>query len=286
MCPWTFPKVEWTINPHMHRDNQPDPEKARLEWHMLLDCYLQLGIKVELLAPVPGLHDMVYTANAGWGKNGAFILSNFKHAERKKETEHHRQWFLNQNFPFVQQARGHFEGQGDLITTNSAYLLGYGTRTSLDFGDELKHALTLDNPLIQLELVDPAFYHLDTCLFSWRTINVVMYYPGAFTNEGISKLKQLPLTLIEVTRKEALTFVCNSVYYKKTALLSGASERLLRLFRNMGCHTSVITSAQDIATFFTSYNTNGNVPTVISLPVPTELMKGGGSYRCCSLFLD
>ncbi|MBI5153388.1 MAG: hypothetical protein HZA36_02935 [Parcubacteria group bacterium] len=269
----------------MNLANQPDPEKARLEWHMLLDCYLQLGIKVELLAQAPDLYDMVYTANAGWGKKGVFLLSNFKHKERKKETPHYKQWFMSHGFRVI-KAKGCFEGQGDLITTNSAYLLGYGTRTSPHFITELKQVFSFGKPIISLELIDPAFYHLDTCLFSWKPMNIIMYYPGAFSDEALLKLKQLPLTRIEVTREEALAFVCNSVYHEKTALLGGASERLLELFRNMGCLTTTISSTEDVATLFTYLKRDRDTSMVISLPVPTELMKGGGSYRCCSLFLD
>lgn len=112
-----------------------------------------------------------------------------------------------------------------------------------------------------------------------------MYYPGAFAPNDLQELEKLPLEKIEVTEEEAKAFVCNGVYHEKVAILGGASERILDVFRGKGYHVFVINNFEDVATLFGCYAYTG-VPTIISLPKPTELLKGGGSYRCCSLFLD
>ncbi len=286
MCPWTFPQVKWEINPFMHCNTQPDPERARLEWIMLMEAYLQLGIEVHLIPPVRNLHDMVYTANAGWGRKNVFVVSRFRHKERREESLFYHKWLTQHGFGVLTTSH-FFEGQGDLITTNLAYLLGYGARSEWGVLDELQNIFHFGKPIIPLQLIDPAFYHLDTCLFSWKPENLIMYYPDAFTKEGINKLNELPFIKIEVTREEALSFVCNSVYCGKTALIGGASQRLLDIFRKQKMRVFEIKNLGELTSLFEKDGTvHKQLSTVISLPLPTELLKGGGSYRCCSLFLD
>ena len=174
-----------------------------------------------------------------------------------------------------------------MITTNEGYLYGYGIRSSLGAIEAIKKKLELGKKIIPLRLVDPYFYHLDTCLFSWKPKRLIMYYPEAFTKEDLSQLESLSLDKIEVTREEAESFVCNSVYHGSVALLSGASERILEVFEKRGCKIFVIEGVKDLPRIFERFSRSSlHRPVVIALPKPTELMKGGGSYRCCSLFLD
>ena len=64
--------------------------------------------------------------------------------------------------------------------------------------------------VLPLELVDPRFYHLDTC-FCPLAPDLALYYPGAFDEYGRSVLRDRIPHLIEVAAEEAISFSCNAV---------------------------------------------------------------------------
>ena len=64
--------------------------------------------------------------------------------------------------------------------------------------------------VLPLELVDPRFYHLDTC-FCPLAPDMALYYPGAFDEYGRSVLQRRIARLIEVVAEEAVSFSCNAV---------------------------------------------------------------------------
>ena len=66
MCRPEHFTVSYRINPWMEPAKPTDTAKALAQWQALYDTYLALGHEVELIDPVPGLPDMVYTANGGF----------------------------------------------------------------------------------------------------------------------------------------------------------------------------------------------------------------------------
>ncbi len=63
MCKPTHFTVSYRINPWMEPANPTDTQLAVDQWQALYDTYLDLGHEVQLIDPVEGLPDMVYTAN-------------------------------------------------------------------------------------------------------------------------------------------------------------------------------------------------------------------------------
>ena len=61
--------IEYEINPWMHVAVEVDHALAESQWEALHRVYVDLGVAIELAAPVDGLPDMVFTANAAvlWG---------------------------------------------------------------------------------------------------------------------------------------------------------------------------------------------------------------------------
>lgn len=261
MCPPTEYRIAWEINPWMDIKHQPDPQKAGLQWHRIFEIYQKLGIRVHLIKPVQGLSDMIFTANAGWGRKGTFILSRFRYPERRGEQLYFKSWLHHRGFKTIQlPANVYFEGQADLVTTKEAYLFGWGIRSSLRAKQCLKHYLKLQKEIISLRLVDEKFYHLDTCLMYLQPIDAILYYPGAFDKASRAKLNKLGAEKIEITRKEAKQFICNGVYYEDTIILCGANARITKMLRKRGLE-------------------------VISVDV-SEFKKSGAGARCLTFFLD
>lgn len=261
MCLSPYYRVNYEINPWMKKDNQPVLDKA-LEQHLnLLGVYVKLGVRVEMLESVENLPDMVFTANAAAGKDGLFVLSNFRHAERRLEQEYYKRWFLDHGFDvLLLPPHIYFEGQGDFITLEEAHCFGYGIRSSIEALERIQKHLKLSKKIVSLRLVDDRFYHLDTCFMYIKPLDAILYYPAAFDYESKRRIKEFRAEKIEVTEEEALTFVCNGVYVGKTVILGSKIERIEKLLRDKGLE-------------------------VVTVDV-SEFKKAGGSVRCLTLFLD
>ena len=69
MCRPEHFAVSYVINPWMDPASWARDKRAQLaamrEWHALHHKLEELGARVELVAPAPGLPDLVFTANAG-----------------------------------------------------------------------------------------------------------------------------------------------------------------------------------------------------------------------------
>jgi len=215
MSPPDYYDIQYSINPWMDMDNKVNPARAKTQWETLQNAYLHLDLEVLTIPPARGLPDLVFTTDHGVFIDGTFYLSNFRYSERQKEQDITIPWYKKQNIK-VQPIPSlcYMEG-GDVFFHHNHIYLGYGFRTSLNTAEYLSN--TTHYPVISLELVDEAFYHLDTC-FLPLSPDTAFYYPGAFTNEGIKSLKSHFDILIALTSHEAESFVSNSVVIGKNVI--------------------------------------------------------------------
>ena len=93
MCPPTYFTVEYAINPWMQPGIAVDRRRALAQWDALRRTYLDLGHRVDLLAPMPGLPDMVYAANGATVVDGTVLAARFRHPQRAAEAVAHATWF-------------------------------------------------------------------------------------------------------------------------------------------------------------------------------------------------
>jgi len=255
MCRPQYFGVEYEINPWMHVSNQVDHQKAESQWQALYLAYTELGQTVDLVDPQPGLPDMVFTANAALVRDRRAVLSSFHHPERQGEEPFWARALSDRGFDLVRMPAGvSFEGAGDALFVGDRLFAGYGFRT-----DRESHALVsraLDCEVVSLELVDPRFYHLDTC-FNPLSPDVVMFAPDAFTKESARRIRTLVSHVIEVPTAVATAFVCNAVTIEGRVLSSMGVERMEPELRHEGFEMT-------------------------ALPM-TEFLKAGGGVRCLSL---
>lgn len=207
--------IEYSINPWMNLANSVNPDLAKRQWEALRDSYLHLGLTIHTIPPIKGIPDLVFTTDHGVWIQDTFYLSRFRYPERQKEQAVATRWYNSQ--PIKTHAiptQCYLEG-GDVFFHHKRIFLGYGFRTSPNTADYLEH--TTRYPVTALELVDEAFYHLDTCLLPINP-DVAFYYPGAFTQVGIKSLKSVFNILIPLSSHEAERFACNSVVLGQTVL--------------------------------------------------------------------
>ena len=162
MCPPDHYGIEYEINPWMNRSLAAVRDLAFRQWTTLRDTLVSLGVTVELLEPVKGLPDLVFTANAGLVFGDRFLSSRFKHPQRAKESPVFDAWFAAHGFTVEHLPDTMFhEGAGDALFCGDVLFAGYRQRS-----DATAHswvAAHLGVRCLPLELVNPRYYHLDTC---------------------------------------------------------------------------------------------------------------------------
>jgi len=254
MCPPTHYGIEYEINPWMHVTSQVDRPRAQQQWDALLLTYAELGAEVVLADPVPGLPDMVFTANAGLTWGDRVVLSRFRHPERQREESRWRELFESWGAPVCDTGEIAFEGAGDALFVGDTLVCGYGFRTDPAAIAMVAGQLGVD--VVAVELVDPRYYHLDTC-FCPLDRDTVLFAPAAFSPESQERVRHLAGRVIEVPDRVAAGFACNAIAIGDVVVSSTAVDELRTPLRAAGYRT-------------------------LALPMD-EFMKAGGGVRCLSL---
>ena len=249
----TFFAVEYAINPWMDTSTSVDTHVALNQWETLRQTYKELGHTVELLEPVAGLPDMVYAANGGLLVNGKAVVARFAYPQRAGESAAYAEWMCRHGF-HPAETRHVNEGQGDLLVVGLILLAGYGFRTERRAHDEIGAAVQM--PVVSLELVDPRFYHLDTAL-AVLDDTTIAYYPPAFSDQARATLLELFPDAIEVASADAHVLGLNAVSDGLNVVLPAAATGFAEQLREAGFR-----------------------PIGVDL---SELLKGGGSVKCCTL---
>ena len=236
MCAPSLYEVNYVINPWMAGNlGSASRLRAMAQWEQLHATLSSLA-RVLLIDPVPGSPDMVFTANAGLAHAGTVAVSSFFHPERQGEEEHFRQWFLAAGYRVIDLPRTTpFEGEGDALFSvdGSCLWVGYGTRTDQSSHAALEalwpsgSALRKPAQIVSLHLVDPRFYHLDTC-FAPLADGSLLYFPPAFDAASLARLQAFyPADCrIAVSEADATCFACNAVTVGRTVVLNHISPEL------------------------------------------------------------
>jgi N-dimethylarginine dimethylaminohydrolase len=249
----TFFAVEYAINPWMDTSVPVDTHRALSQWEALRQTYKELGHTVDLVEPVAGLPDMVYAANGGMMVNARAVTARFAYPQRAGESAAYAEWMTRHGY-CPADTRHVNEGQGDLLVVGSIMLAGYGFRTARQAHDEIAAALQM--PVVSLELVDPRFYHLDTALAVLDDATIA-FYPPAFSAASRATLLELFPDAIVVGSADAFALGLNAVSDGRNVVLPAAATGFAEQLRNTGFR-----------------------PIGIDL---SELLKGGGSVKCCTL---
>lgn len=256
MCPPTHFDVRYAINPWMDPAKPVDQPLALLQWERLVHVYQGLGHRVELVEPVPGLPDMVFAANGGVVHGGRALGARFTFPERHAEAPAYLAWLRSAGLDLVAEPTHVNEGEGDFIVVGDRVLAGTGYRT--DPGAHAEAAAVLGVEVVSLELVDPRFYHLDTCLAALDD-STIAYYPGAFSAASLQVLRALYPDAVLASSADAEAFGLNCVSDGLNVVIAQAATGLIGQLADAGY-----------------------------LPVPvdlSELLKAGGSVKCCTMEL-
>jgi N-dimethylarginine dimethylaminohydrolase len=258
MCPPDHYGIEYEINPWMNRSLGAVRELAFHQWKNLHAALASLGVRVETMTPQPGLPDLVFTANAGLVFHDTFLSSRFRHEVRARESPYFDAWFAEHGFRVEHLPENTYhEGAGDALFCGDTLFAGYRTRSDASAHQWVGEKLGVR--VLPLELVNPRFYHLDTC-FCPLAPGEALYYPNAFDAYGQRVLTTHVPKLIPVVEREAHQFGCNAVVVGKTVVHNSRCAQL----------------AADLARA-------GYKSVEVELD---EFLKAGGSAKCLTLRLD
>ena len=260
--------VTYQINPWMRPDawqaDKAGLKAAALASATALRAALErIGARVKTVPAVADLPDLVFPANAAVVLDGRVLVARFRHPERQGEEEIFRAAFLDL------KARGLVndvldlpegvlqEGAGDALFCGTTLFAGYRIRS--DAASHQWLGKTLSRLVLPLELVDPRFYHLDTC-FCPIAPGQAIYFPDAFDRYGRRVLETHIDKLLPVVEAEAARFACNAVVVGKTVIVNAGSEQLGADLRAWGYEVVFVEL--------------------------DEFLKAGGSAKCLTLRLD
>ena len=262
-------RIDYVINPFMDPTVQPDPARAWVQWHAMVETLRGLGARVDVLPQRQDAPDMVYAMNLGLGmvRPGAggpqshVVLSHMRYAQRRMETRSAQPWFAERGYTTSYVGRdgvgAHLEA-GDAFAFGDALVVGYGPRTE---ELALKHlASELGVRVRGVRITHPGMYHLDLafCPLDERR---AMICPSALDDASAEALLALVPEPLILTEEEALTTFCaNSVVVGRTVVMPACPDRVRAQLEEWGFDVVVV----DVS----------------------EFHKGGGSIRCLTNPVD
>ena len=266
MCRPEFFTVSYKINPWMEPSVPTDTALAVRQWQVLYDTYIALGHEVELIDPIEGLPDMVYTANGGFLIDNVAYGAKFRFQERVPEGPAFMEWFAANGFDVREPVEVN-EGEGDFLLVGDTILAGTGFRST---GDSHREAAEVfGREVVSLNLVNPNFYHLDTAISVLDPVEGVerggperaniAYLPEAFDDASRSELERRYPDAILVSSEDGAVFGLNSASDGRNVIISPRAKGFERQLRE-----------------------RGYTPVPVDL---SELLLGGGGIKCCTLEL-
>ena len=264
MCRPEHFTVSYSINPWMEPSRPTDTDLAVRQWQSLYDTYVSLGHEIELIDPVEGLPDMVYTANGGFVIDGIAYGPKFRFRERADEAPAFIDWFAANGFQVAAPVEVN-EGEGDFLLVGNTILAGTGFRSTGDSHREVGEVFSRD--VVSLTLTDPRFYHLDTAIAVLDPVEGpggvekanIAYLPNAFDERSQAILRERYPDAIRVSDADGAVFGLNSASDGKNVIISPRAKGFEAQLRE-----------------------RGYTPVLVDL---SELLLGGGGIKCCTLEL-
>ena len=267
----------FAINSYMDDQVPVDIEKAKQEHAAIKASFEEAGIEVIQVPAPQNCQDGVYTANWALVRGGKAVMSNLPNKRQDEEAyaqaELEKLGLQTVKLP----AEYSFSGQGDALPCGKYLFVGTSYRT-----DHRVHPLLareLGYEVIGIQTIpetddagqpvtnhvtgwpDSFFYDLDLAIAVIRP-DLIAWCPEAFVPESQERIRALTdIDKIEVSLEEAMqASACNLVSTGETVIMGAGAPKLRAALEEKG----LTVLPQDV----------------------TELMKGGGFIRCCSLTLD
>jgi N-dimethylarginine dimethylaminohydrolase len=237
-----------------HFQNEGIHIETALEQHnQMVQTMRNHGIEVILLPYHKKYPEQVFTRDIGFTLGHTVFVADMASDVRQGEDNVLKQWLEDEGFSYYNIIGDQIEG-GDVIIDRDTVYIGLSDRTSQQAVDHLKHLLPqFDVKAIQFKA---KYLHLD-CVFNVVSPELALIFPEALTKEDFDIFGSR-YELIEVSDEEQFTLGTN--------VLGIGNKRILSLPVNKNVNQQLRDRGFE----------------VIEVDI-TEIIKSGGSFRCCTL---
>lgn len=211
------------------------------------------GVEVIKLPPVQHYPEQVFTRDIGFTIGHTIFAAEMAADIRQGEEYELKKWLESEGISYYILSDNSIEG-GDVIVNENTVYVGISSRTHEGSVDELIRLLP------GYEVVPIPFHerylHLD-CVFNIISPEEALIFPKSLDQDIINRLSSR-FDLIEVSEKEQFTLGTN--------VLSIGRKKVISLPQNKNVNRQLKERGY----------------TVIEVDI-TEIIKSGGSFRCCTL---
>ncbi|GIN88765.1 hypothetical protein J6TS2_51510 [Heyndrickxia sporothermodurans] len=228
-------------------------EIALKQHHELVETLQKYNIDVTLLPYHKKYPEQVFTRDIGFTLGQTIFVAEMASDVRKGEQDVLKQWLEDEEISYYNLVDHLIEG-GDVIIDQKTIYIGLSNRTNIGAVRHLQSLLT------QFEVIPVPFtekyLHLD-CVFNVISENLALIFIDAFSEKEINFFRSR-YELIEVSKKEQFTLGTNVLVIGNRTVLSQPI--------NLGVNKELRNHGFD----------------VVEVDI-SEIIKSGGSFRCCTL---
>jgi len=255
LCQPKFMAIEEVINDVQKRyeDENINVELAMKQHEEFEKVLKEHGVEVIKLPSSEQFPEQVFTRDIGFTVGDDIFVAEMASDIRKGEEEVLEDWLDDEDISF-QTTTDRVEG-GDVIVDRSRLYVGISSRTSEEAVRKLKHDLP-NYEIIQVPF-NEKYLHLD-CVFNILSPEVGLIFPKALDAETIDMLSARKYKLIEVSEEEQFTLGTN--------VLSIGDKKVFSLPQNKNVNAQMRAHGFEVIEVDFS-----------------EIIKSGGSFRCCSM---
>ncbi|MGX9291198.1 dimethylarginine dimethylaminohydrolase family protein [Bacillus sp. A015] len=255
LCSPIYMEIKQIINEtqkHFARENISQI-KAVAQHKQLIQTLKHHHVRPTLLPANDRFPEQVFTRDIGFTIGHTLFVSNMAAQVRQGEEQSLKEWAQAKGWTTVTVTDGTIEG-GDVLVDQTRVFVGTSKRTNLAAIHQLKKELP-DHDIIPIHL-PPHILHLD-CVMNILSHEEILIYPEAFTKKDLHLLNK-HYDLIKISEQEQFTLGPN--------VLSIGQKKVISLPINP--ETNAALTARGY--------------TVIEVDF-SEIIKSGGSFRCCTL---
>ncbi|BDH60266.1 hypothetical protein MTP04_03960 [Lysinibacillus sp. PLM2] len=255
LCQPQYMNIREIINEtQRHFKNEGIHIERALEQHdEFVKTLKKYNIEVILLPYHKKYPEQVFTRDIGFTLGQTIFVAKMANNLRQGEENVLKQWLEDEEISYFNLVEEKIEG-GDVIIDRDTIYVGLSDRTNQKAADQLQRLLN------QFDVIPvpfkEKFLHLD-CVFNVVSPEVALIYPKALTQKDI-ELFTSRYDLIEVSEDEQFQLGTN--------VLSIGNKRVISLPVNKNVNNQLRNKGFE----------------VIEVDI-TEIIKSGGSFRCCTL---
>ncbi|MEH7769643.1 dimethylarginine dimethylaminohydrolase family protein [Bacillus sp. FSL K6-4563] len=255
LCSPIYMEIKQIINEtqkHFARENISQM-KAITQHKQLIQTLKDHQVRPIMLPANDRFPEQVFTRDIGFTIGHTLFVSSMAAPVRQGEEQLLKEWAQGNGLKTVTLTNGTIEG-GDVLVDQRRVFVGTSKRTNPAAIHELKKELP-DHDIIPIHL--PAhILHLD-CVMNILSHDEILIYPEAFKKEDLHLLN-MHYHLIEISEQEQFTLGPN--------VLSIGQKKVISLPINQETNAALTAHGY----------------TVIEVDF-SEIIKSGGSFRCCTL---